>query len=227
MDLLSIKENFKEINTFRFISSPSDQINSKNNLVVATNSGNSLPDTAAPTEPVDENITDVPSDPVDETESADSEEVIENDISSYEIEPADHYTTFPTHVIEYFDGVLQNIGHTEYYAYCYYDFNDINGYDVHNYLVYDLVLDGNVIVPGTYPVIDLMQIHGLNGYTVLETQTSFVMVPDVAYGSFGHLSDLRSGFGHTETYALLFFLGFAVVYAALMNFFSFHKRKNR
>ena len=72
-----------------------------------------------------------------------------------------------------------------------------------------------------------MHIDGSNGYEILNTTTSFVEVPDVAYASFGTYSDLRSGFSHTETYAVLLFLGFAVCYAALMGIFSFHKRKNR
>lgn len=121
------------------------------------------------------------------------------------------YTFLPSDVIDYFDGVLQNIGDTDYYAYA---------YDSHYYLVYNLQIEEDLPVPGEYPMIEIYMESDTSGYSVVYSTTSDIDVPTPGYASFGIYSDFRSGLGHTEVYMLLFAVGFAVVYAVLSRFFS-------
>lgn len=127
----------------------------------------------------------------------------------------------PTYYRDYFSGVLANIGDTDYVAFCTREYPYNNNYWVEHYrLVYDVVVDSGGLVGGSYPCIDIYRYSDSSAYTVDEGAYTLTDVPYFAYGSFGHLSDLREGVSPNEGSALLFFAGFAVVFGVVSHFFG-------
>lgn len=127
----------------------------------------------------------------------------------------------PTYYCQYFSGVLANIGDTDYVAFCTREYPYNNNYWVEHYrLVYDVVVDSGGLVGGSYPCIDIYRYSDSSAYTVDEGAYTLMDVPYFAYGSFGHLSDLREGVSPDEGSALLFFAGFAVVFGVVSHFFG-------
>lgn len=118
---------------------------------------------------------------------------------------------FPEEIIVYFDGLLENLGSIHYAAYY---------QDGHYYLIYDLDVSEGVPVPGEYPVVDLVFDSTTNSYSRIDTTTSTLSFPDVYYGSFGSASEFRTGMGYTETYVILFAIGFSVVFAVVSGIFN-------
>ena len=126
----------------------------------------------------------------------------------------------PTYYCQYFSGVLANIGNTDYVAFCTREYPYNNNYWVEHYrLVYDVAVDSDSLVGGSYPCIDIYRYSDSAAYTVDEGAYTLTDVPFFAYGSFGHLSDLREGVSPNEGSALLFFAGFAVVFGVVSHFF--------
>lgn len=137
---------------------------------------------------------------------------------------SDYYTYLPTQLESYFSGVLDNIGDTDYIAFAYrHYYNDYNNNYIDYYrLVYDLDIQNDGLVSGNYPCITVSKESSYNsGYIQTEETYNLTSVPSFAYGSFGHISDLREGVSHNETWTILFFLGFFTVYVVLRGIFDF------
>lgn len=134
----------------------------------------------------------------------------------------DYYTTLSTTWEEYFAGVLANIGDTDYVAYSLRDYasSSYSNYTDHYILYYDLEVENDSLVSGSYPYMDIYR-DGSYGYVCNEGVNTLSSVPFPAYGSFGKLSDLREGVTHNETYAVLFAIGFAVVYSVCTRIFDY------
>lgn len=127
----------------------------------------------------------------------------------------------PTYYCDYFGGVLANLGDTDYVAFCTREYPYNNNYWVEHYrLVYDVTVDSDSLVGGSYPCIDIYRYSDSAAYTVDEGAYALTDIPYFAYGSFGHLSDLREGVSPNEGSALLFFAGFAVVFGVVSHFFG-------
>lgn len=141
---------------------------------------------------------------------------------------SDYYTYLPTQLESYFSGVLDNIGDTDYIAFAYrHYYNDYNNNYIDYYrLVYNLDIQNDGLVSGNYPCITVSKESSYNsGYVQTEETYNLTSVPSFAYGSFGHVSDLRKGVSHNETWAVLFFLGFFTVYFVLRGIFDFILRR--
>ena len=137
---------------------------------------------------------------------------------------SDYYTYLPTQMESYFSGVLDNIGDADYVAFAYRHYlNDYNNNYIDYYrLVYDLDIQNGQLVSGNYPCITVSKDNNYyNGYSQTEETYNLTSVPSLAYGSFGHISDLREGVSHNETWTILFFLGFFTVYFVLRGIFDF------
>ena len=137
---------------------------------------------------------------------------------------SDYYTYLPTQFESYFSGVLDNLGDTEYIAFAYRHYlNDYNNNYIDYYrLIYDLDIQNGQLVSGNYPCITVARDNNYyNGYSQTEETYNLTSVPNFAYGSFGHVSDLRKGVSHNETWAVLFFLGFFTTYFVLRGIFDF------
>lgn len=137
---------------------------------------------------------------------------------------SDYYTYLPTQLESYFSGVLDNIGDTDYIAFAYrHYYNDYNNNYIDYYrLVYNLDIQNDGLVSGNYPCITVSKESSYNsGYIQTEETYNLTSVPSFSYGSFGHISDLRKGVSHNETWAVLFFLGFFTVYSVLRGIFDF------
>lgn len=143
-----------------------------------------------------------------------------SNVSAYASNSGTSYQ-LPTYYCEYFSGVLANIGDTDYVAFCTREYPYNNNYWVEHYrLVYDVAVDSDSLVGGSYPCIDIYRYSDSVAYTVDESTYALTDVPYFAYGSFGHLSDLREGVSPNEGSALLFFAGFAVVFGIVSHFFG-------
>ena len=134
----------------------------------------------------------------------------------------DYYTTLNTTWEDYFAGVLANMGDTEYVAYCLRDYasSSYSSYTDHYVLYYDLDVENDSLVSGSYPYMDIYR-DGSYGYICDEGVNTLSSVPFPAYGSFGNLSDLREGVTHNETWTILFAIGFAVVYSVCTRIFDY------
>ena len=134
----------------------------------------------------------------------------------------------PTYYVDYFSGVLANMGDTEYICFCSREYPYNNDYWVEHYrLVYDLVVDDDSVISGDYPCIDIYRYSSSSNYTVDTVNYTLSDVPAFSYGSFGTLSDLRKGVSHDETMAILFFFGFFTTYVVLRSIFDFVKHRFR
>lgn len=137
---------------------------------------------------------------------------------------SDYYTYLPTQLESYFSGVLDNIGDTDYVAFAYRHYlNDYNNNYIDYYrLIYDLDIQNGQLVSGNYPCVTVTKDNNYyNGYSQTDETYNLTSVPNFAYGSFGHVSDLRKGVSHNETWAVLFFLGFFTTYIVLRSIFDF------
>lgn len=146
--------------------------------------------------------------------------VASNDVATV-AEYYDYYTMLSTTFESYFAGVLDNIGDTEYLAFCLRDYADssYSSYTDHYVLVYDVGVEDDALVAGSYPAIDIYRSG--SEYLVSYADYALTEVPFPAYGSFGTLSDLREGVSHNETGAILFAIGFAVVYSVCHDIFDY------
>lgn len=127
----------------------------------------------------------------------------------------------PTYYVDYFKGVLDTLGNTDYVAFCTRDYYGTYNYVEHYRLVYNIdVEDGNAVI-GTYPCLDIYRDSGASNYTVSNTAYTLNTIPSFSYGNFGVYSDLRGGISHVESYSLLFFLGFFAVYTVCHDIFSY------
>lgn len=143
-----------------------------------------------------------------------------SNVSAYASNSGTSYQ-LPTYYRDYFSGVLANIGDTDYVAFCTREYPYNNSYWVEHYrLVYDVAVDSDSLVGGSYPCIDIYRYSDSAAYTVDESTYALTDIPYFAYGSFGHLSDLREGVSPNEGAALLFFAGFAVVFGVVSHFFG-------
>lgn len=144
---------------------------------------------------------------------------------------ADYYMTFSDVWIEYYSGVLANIGNTDYVAYCLRDYADSSddSYVDHYIMYYDLQIENDSLVAGAYPYMDIYRENSSSGYICETGMAELLTVPFPAYGSFGNLSDIRKGAGHNEVYAILFAVGFATVYSVCTRIFGYvlHMRGGR
>lgn len=149
--------------------------------------------------------------------------VLVDDTSAVAAYASDSGTSFqlPTYYRDYFSGVLANIGDVDYVAFCTREYPYNNSYWVEHYrLVYDVTVDTDSLVGGSYPCVDIYRYSDSAAYTVDEGAYTLTDVPYFAYGSFGHLSDLREGVSPNEGSALLFFAGFAVVFGVVSHLFG-------
>lgn len=149
--------------------------------------------------------------------------VVTDDLSAVTAYASNSGTSYqlPSYYCEYFSGVLANIGSTDYVAFCTREYPYNNNYWVEHYrLVYDVSVSADTLVGGSYPCIDIYRYSDSSAYTVDESTYSLTDIPYFAYGSFGHLSDLREGVSPNEGSALLFFAGFAVVFGIVSHFFG-------
>lgn len=143
-----------------------------------------------------------------------------SNVSAYASNSGTSYQ-LPTYYRDYFSGVLANIGDTDYVAFCTREYPYNNNYWVEHYrLVYDVAVNTDSLVGGSYPCIDIYRYSDSAAYTVDEGAYTLTDVPYFAYGSFGHLSDLREGVSPNEGMALLFFAGFAAVFVVVSHFFG-------
>lgn len=126
-----------------------------------------------------------------------------------------------TYYVDYFSGVLENLHDTDYLAFCTRENVSGSSYTEHNRLVYDINVVNGVAQSGVYPCIDIYRPSSSTVYTVSKTTYSLTVVPSFSYGSFGTFSDLRKEVGHSETYAILFFLGFFAVYNVCHDIFDY------
>ncbi len=127
----------------------------------------------------------------------------------------------PSYYVEYFKGVLDNIGDTDYVAFCTREYYNNYNYIEHYRLVYDVTVDNNTAVVDTYPCLDIYRDSNNNYYNVLNTFYTLSEIPSFSYGSFGTYSDMREGMNYGTTYALLFFLGFYAVYSVCHDIFDY------
>lgn len=140
---------------------------------------------------------------------------------------SDYYSFIPNDIAEYFSGVLASMKDTDYYAYYLRDYtsDSYNSYVDYYRLVYDIGVDGDTLISGNYPCIEITKSYESN-YNRSDFMTNVTSVPNICYGSFGTLSDLRKGVSHDETYAFLFIAGFFICSFVLHNLFScLHKSK--
>lgn len=137
----------------------------------------------------------------------------------------DYYMPLPTQWYDYFSGIMAQKGNSDYVAYCLRDYTNTgySDYTDHYKLFYDVAVENDVLVAGEYPCIDIYRVSG-NEYVCDETSMTISSVPFPAYGSFGSLSDLREGVSHNETWAVLFAIGFAVVYSVCHDIFDYVMR---
>jgi flavodoxin len=167
--------------------------------------------------------------PVYIVESTEESETLSEDDIMLAATYTDYYSYLPTQMYEYISGILANMKDTDYVAFAYrhYNSDSYNSYIDYYRLVYDVQVDNDVLVPGSYPCIEISKDSNYSSsYVQVETTYELTSVPDFSYGSFGHLSDLRKGVSHDETYAFLFFAGFCVCSFVLHNLFSFfHKSR--
>lgn len=141
-------------------------------------------------------------------------------VSDTGVEPAAYETgsgyQLPEYYVNYFSGVLANMEETEYLAFCIREYNtgSYNSYTDNYYLVYDLVVEDEIVVNGTYPCLHIYRNSSNNSYyDVRDTTYTLTSYPSFSYGSIEGTSDLRKGVTHNETLTTLLFLGvFTVLY---------------
>lgn len=154
-----------------------------------------------------------------------SSDMLTASVSSSSISDAtgfDYYTTMSTQWIDYYKGVLSNLGNPDYVSYCFRDYEESGASFIDHYtLVYDLDIEDGSVSSGTYPYIDIYRDSESYEYIIEEGSVSSVVVPDVAYGSFGVLSDIREGGGNHESLALLFAFCVAFVFIIIRDIFGF------
>lgn len=137
--------------------------------------------------------------------------VLVNDVVDTYAIGTDNSVQLPDYYVNYFSGVLSNIGHTDYVAFATRTYESNYAYNEHYILVYDIDVSDGSYAQGSYPYIDIYR-SSSNVYTITEGTDTLVSIPDFAYGSFGHLSDLRE-----DSYNVSLSILFAVITAFLFN----------
>lgn len=171
--------------------------------------------------------------PVYIVNSTESEELFNSELGGVPVVITDDVTAVADYVgdggasyqmssyyIDYYSGVLANMSDTDYVAFSARVYTG-SSYVEHNYLVYDITVSDGRIVAGTYPSIDIYRAGSNNSYTVSRGTYTLTSVPSFAYGSVSPYSDFREGVSHSETWAVLFFLGFTVVYNVCHDIFDY------
>lgn len=145
----------------------------------------------------------------------------QDEVSNYAVNN-DYYTTLNTTWIDYFAGVLANMGDTDYIAYSLRDYDSgDSSYTEHYVLVLNVDVENDSLVAGNYNCMDIYRDSNSKSYICNEHTVNITSVPFPAYGSFGNLSDIRKGVSHNETWAILFAIGFAVVYSVCHDIFDY------
>lgn len=167
------------------------------------------------------------------TEQIESAEIIlpeEQGTETPEQEPAEqslvpdgtYHILIPEDVADYFAGYLDvNNAFHDYAAYGYREY--LGGTYTDTYmLLYNLTLeaDGSVS-PGEYPFVKIVQYEGNS--TVQYGTASGPVIPDLSYGSYSGLAELRGGGEHYVTLALFFAVCTALCFNVLRGFFDFAK----
>lgn len=140
-----------------------------------------------------------------------------------ELSGNDYYTTLSTQWADYLAGMVHNMPTTDYIAYCLRDYDSQSNYSYvdHYVLIYDVEVDADAeLVPGSYPYFDIYRSSSNSTYIKSEGYTTVTAVPDLAYGSFGALSELRKGGGVHETYAILFAIVVSFVFIVINGIFN-------
>lgn len=149
--------------------------------------------------------------------------VITDDVSALASYIGDGGTSYQmsTYYVDYFAGVLANMHDTDYVAFSARIYSGSSSYVEHNYLVYDIAVDGDSASVGVYPCIDIYRSSSNASYTVSRTTYNLSSVPAFSYASFAPYSDLREGVSHDVSWAFLFFAGFTVVYNVCHDIFDY------
>ena len=149
-------------------------------------------------------------------------EIQEQEAETIIIPDGIYYRLIPEDVADYFAGYLDV--NNELYDYAAYGYREyINGTYTDTYmLLYDLsiALDGSV-VDGEYPFVKIVQFE--ENTSIQYGTTSDVSVPELAYGSYSGLSDLRGGGIYHVTLAISFAVCVAVCFNVFRGFFNFTK----
>lgn len=148
--------------------------------------------------------------------------VITDDITAYADYIGDGGASYQmsSYYVDYFSGILANMHDTDYAAFSTRVYSG-SSYVEHNCLVYDITVSDGHFVAGTYPSIDIYRAGSNNSYTVSRGTYTLTSVPAFAYGSVSPYSDLREGVSHDETWAILFAIGFTVVYNVCHDIFDY------
>lgn len=97
----------------------------------------------------------------------------------------------PEYYVNYFKGVVKNLGNTEYLAFCTREYPYGNEYWVEHYrLIYDINVQDDMALQGEYPCIDIYRYSSSSNYELEQGTYSLTSVPSFAYGSFGAYSSL-------------------------------------
>ncbi len=147
--------------------------------------------------------------------------VLVNDVSA--VSPyaigTDNAYQLPEYYVNYFSGVLANMPDTDYVAYATRTYVSNYQYEEHYYLIYDVKVENDSFVSGSYPYIDIYR-NSSGGYSLIESYDSLYYVPAFSYGSFGHLSDLRKGDSYGLSLSFLFAFAFLFLYFVVSHIFS-------
>lgn len=105
------------------------------------------------------------------------------DVLTYALAPSINAMQLPEYYVNYFRGVLQNMGHTEYLAYSTSVYSSEYRQNItHYYLFYDLSVTAGSVDPGSYPVIDVWYYNSI--YHVDQINKAFSGYPTIGYASF-------------------------------------------
>lgn len=105
------------------------------------------------------------------------------DALTYALAPSINAMQLPEYYVNYFRGVLQNMGYTEYLAYSTSVYSaEYRTNITHYYMYYDLTVVDGTVVSGNYPVIDVWYYNSI--YHVDEITRTFSGYPTIGYASF-------------------------------------------
>lgn len=125
---------------------------------------------------------------------ADNVTLLSNGIESYAVGDNNGYQ-LPTYYVEYFKGVVDNLGDTDYLAFATREYasSGYNTYTEHYTLIYDIEVQDNEVISGIYPCIDIYRESANSYYIYNEGTYNLISYPSFSYGSFGNLSSLGKG----------------------------------
>lgn len=148
--------------------------------------------------------------------------LMSEDPESYAVGDNNGYQ-LPSYYVEYFRGVVDNLGDSEYIAFATRDYSTSSGYNTyteHYTLVYDIEVVDSIAVSGSYPCIDIYRDSGNSYYIYEESVYSLTSYPSFSYGSFGHLSSLGKGDSYGQVTALCFAVIIGFLYFLCRSIFS-------